>query len=238
MKTLFKTILMYNLAFTIYNCQAQNIGINGTGATAHPSALLDLNARPLNNTGFLMPRMSTTERYAIASPALGLQVFDTVLLGYYTWYGTKWDCLNNPAGTVQHFANVTAPIGYLICNGQSVSTTTYPELFNAIGYTYGGSGSSFNVPDLRGEFIRGAALTGTVDAGRVLGSLQLDSFKSHNHSDNSIINVLGQGYSMNIITGYSGNWYTHSGSGVHNTSNTGDTETRPRNLALLPCIKY
>ena len=83
-----------------------------------------------------MPRLTTVQRLAIASPINGLLVYDTNLKGVYSFDGT-WDCLNTPAGTVQHFANVTAPRGYLTCDGQNVSTTTYPELFNAIGYAYG-----------------------------------------------------------------------------------------------------
>lgn len=41
--------------------------------------------------------------------------------------------------------------GWLECNGVAVSTTTYVNLFNVIGYTYGGSGGSFNLPDFAGR---------------------------------------------------------------------------------------
>jgi microcystin-dependent protein len=49
----------------------------------------------------------------------------------------------------------TTLAGYLLCNGASYSTATYPQLFGIIGYSYGGSGASFNVPDFRGMFLRG-----------------------------------------------------------------------------------
>jgi microcystin-dependent protein len=48
------------------------------------------------------------------------------------------------------------PKGYLMCDGRNLSTATYSKLFNAIGYTHGGSGSTFKLPDLRERFIVGA----------------------------------------------------------------------------------
>ena len=61
-----------------------------------------------------------------------------------------------PAGTLLDFAGSSAPTGYLLCDGTSYSTTTYSGLFSTIGYTWGGSGASFNVPDLRGRTTIGA----------------------------------------------------------------------------------
>jgi microcystin-dependent protein len=54
-----------------------------------------------------------------------------------------------PAGIINQYGGSTAPSGYLMCLGQSISITEYPALFQAIGYTYGGSGVSFNVPNLQ-----------------------------------------------------------------------------------------
>ena len=54
-----------------------------------------------------------------------------------------------PAGSLFPFAGASSPAGYALCDGASVSTTgTYARLFAVIGYTYGGSGASFNLPDL------------------------------------------------------------------------------------------
>ena len=216
---------------------AQNIGINGTGANAHPSALLDLDSSPTNNTGFAMPSLTTTQRLAIVSPKNGLQVFDTSLgdFYYYSTITNKWDCVSVRAGTVSHFANTVAPLGYLACAGQTVSATQYPELFNAIGYLYGGAGAVFNVPDLRGEFIRGLDAGRGIDPARVIGSAQADDFKSHNHTFGALVNAYG-GFSGTITGDYSQPFYIGQGPWV--TSSTGGAETRPRNLALLPCIKY
>lgn len=60
-----------------------------------------------------------------------------------------------PSGTVTAYAGATTPIGWVVCDGRSLSTTVFPDLFNAIGYTYGGSGTTFNVPDLRGRTLIG-----------------------------------------------------------------------------------
>ena len=60
-------------------------------------------------------------------------------------------------GFIKPYAGTSVPTGYLLCNGAAISRAQYPELFAAIGTTWGaGDGSStFNVPDLRGYFLRG-----------------------------------------------------------------------------------
>ena len=84
-------------------------------------------------------------------------------------------------------ATTTAPSGYLKCNGAAVSRTTYADLFAIIGTTHGaGDGSStFNVPDLRGEFVRGWDDSRGVDSGRSFGSSQSDANKQHKHTATS-----------------------------------------------------
>jgi microcystin-dependent protein len=89
-----------------------------------------------------------------------------------------------PAGAVMHFAMITPPTGWLKANGTAVSRTTYAALFAAIGTTFGvGDGSTtFGLPDLRGEFVRGFDDGRTVDNGRVFGSAQLGGVESHTHA--------------------------------------------------------
>lgn len=135
-------------------------------------------------------------------------------------------------GSVSAFATDTPPSGYLACNGAAVSRTTYSELFNLIGTTFGnGDGSTtFNLPDLRGEFIRGFDDGRGIDSSRVFGSFQADEFKSHKHEMGATNDP-----------GTTGN-FVQSGTSVKDrdalSSYTGGTETRPRNVALLYCIKY
>jgi microcystin-dependent protein len=82
-----------------------------------------------------------------------------------------------PAGTVSAFAGATAPDGFLLCNGGAISRAIYSDLFVAIGTTYGaGNGTTtFNLPDLRSEFIRGLDAGRGVDVARTLGSNQTGS---------------------------------------------------------------
>ena len=91
-----------------------------------------------------------------------------------------------PSGAVFCLAVATVPSGYLECNGASVSRTTYAALFAVIGTAYGtASGSTFNVPDLRGEFIRGFDNGKGTDSGRSIATAQSDQNEAHTHGAGS-----------------------------------------------------
>lgn len=138
-----------------------------------------------------------------------------------------------PVASVAFFPMAAAPSGWLKANGAAVSRATYAALFSLIGTTFGaGDGATtFNLPDLRGEFLRGLDDGRGVDAARVLGSAQADAFKSHTHTFTK-----GQGYNTGGGS-YPGNSVTAPWENP-STAATGGTETRPRNVALLVCIKY
>lgn len=139
--------------------------------------------------------------------------------------------LGTPSGAVMAFAMSTAPTGWLKANGAAVSRTTYAALFSAIGTTFGvGDGSTtFNLPDLRGEFIRGWDDGRGVDSGRVFGSAQAHAYQSHTHTITRGAHG-GDGDDAAIAAGTYGSFNT----GASGSS----SETRPRNIALLYCIKY
>jgi microcystin-dependent protein len=136
-----------------------------------------------------------------------------------------------PAGAVMSFAMNSAPTGWLAADGSAVSRTTYATLFAAIGTTYGsGDGTTFNLPDLRGYFVRGS---GTNSDGTVSGSFgakQADDFKSHTHTFRGYGGTLSNG--ANTASGTNTQNYTIS------TNATGGVETRPKNIAMLYCIKF
>lgn len=136
-----------------------------------------------------------------------------------------------PIGTVSFFARSTPPAGWLECRGQTVTTADYPDLFNVIGYAYGGSGTSFKLPDLRGEFIRGWDNSRGIDPDRIFGSWQEDGLKSHTHSYNRV------GSGSRQVDGADVASLRYQLQVGDTTGATGGTETRPRNIALLPCIK-
>jgi len=142
--------------------------------------------------------------------------------------------LGNPTGAVIAFAGGSVPDGYLLCDGSEVTRTLYEDLFNVIGCDFGdGNGSTtFNLPDLRGEFIRGLDNSRGVDPNRTLGSSQPQSIQSHAHA-------LDAGPASSVSTRAGG------GNRASNTD-TGETrpfpsdrnsETRPRNVALNYIIK-
>lgn len=83
------------------------------------------------------------------------------------------DTRNADVGFIKPFAGNTVPDGYLYCDGSAVSRTTYSELFAAIGTIYGaGDGSTtFNVPDLRGYFLRGDGGTNSAAMGKGQGEM-------------------------------------------------------------------
>lgn len=146
-----------------------------------------------------------------------------------------------PPGSIMPFASNTVPEGYLLCDGSSYSIYTYPYLFQAIGYTFGGSSGYFNVPDTRNRFIRGSSNS------RPIGHTEQNKIKAHTHqfvsSSSSFIN--NQGY--NTI----GLKLAHCGGALLNKpqfasielsskSNDPDfgTEMRPKNVAMSFVIKY
>jgi microcystin-dependent protein len=121
-----------------------------------------------------------------------------------------------PVGTVQYFSSPTAPGGWHICDGTQLDTTMYSDLFNVIGYMYGGTGSLFSLPDLRGEFIRGADLGRGIDTdrdgaavGSMLGNLQLSEFESHNHGGATGSHDHGGATGSHDHGGYTG-YHSHS----------------------------
>jgi len=76
---------------------------------------------------------------------------------------------SSQAGLIVAYGSATPPTGWLSCNGASVSTTTYATLFGLIGYTYGGSGASFLLPDLSARVPMGS-YAGAQDGGTGGGS--------------------------------------------------------------------
>ena len=138
-----------------------------------------------------------------------------------------------PAGKLSAFARTAAPTGWLECDGAVVSRSVYPALFAAVGTAFGaGDGSTtFGLPDLRGEFVRGWDHGRGVDAGRAFGTAQSASLASHTHDLDS--RILTEGVAG---TGLGGSTPGESGA-IAATGATGGAETRPRNVAMLWCVK-
>ena len=163
-----------------------------------------------------------------------------------------------PIGAVQIFAGTTVPTGFLLCNGASISKTTYSKLFAVIGdaylYTRTASTTNFYIPDLRGLFVRGVGVNNTYGSisggGNFAGSYQSDSVQRHLHKydkANASINVISSisaaGISFNVNTS---SVYDNTSASTNTASTAYDTdgttiladETRPHNLGMNYIIKY
>lgn len=143
-----------------------------------------------------------------------------------------------PGDFKYHAANAIPP-GWLECNGALLSRTNYAALFLEIGTTWGaGDGvTTFAIPDLRGEFVRGFDNGRGIDTGRVFGSNQNSIVGVHNHETNGnrIVTVSG---GTGLMAGADRYWNGNAPVTATTISSGGGNETRPRNVAMLPCIKY
>ena len=142
-----------------------------------------------------------------------------------------------PAGTIISFAGDTVPDGYLLCDGSELSQTTYADLFANIGSTWdttagvaSPTAGNFRLPpsDIGGL---GLYMRGTGATNGVVGTYQADVFKAHTHG----FALHGNSPVVTSKSASSGDVYRSAGV----TYSTGDaTETRPRSITVMMCIKY
>lgn len=133
----------------------------------------------------------------------------------------------------------TIPAGFLIADGRSLKKAEYTELFDVIGYTYGGSGDNFNLPNFAdGKFMR--SVGGNAAA---LGTAQQDAFQGHFHNWKDNPSLVGWAYT---ITGNTSNRVgtrnnetpiaEPKSDGINGEPRTAN-ETRPYNMAVVVIIK-
>lgn len=135
--------------------------------------------------------------------------------------------------------------GWLVCNGEKIGREDYPELFSIIGSSFGAGDrvKTFNLPDLRGQFLRGVDdgagkdpeakdRTASAEGGNTgdeVGSAQEDAFKAHLH-DYTVFHKTGCPMP-----------YRYMGAGGAETKlksdETGGKETRPKNIYVNWIIK-
>lgn len=169
------------------------------------------------------------------------------------------DAITQP-GVILSYGGTSAPAGHLLCDGSAINRVTYSNLFDIIGESFGeGDGSiTFNIPDLRGYFLRGrdagqgidpnaatrTALQTGGNTGDNVGSKQADAFQSHRHT-HSIPNYIDVNASISDYA-HTGNsyWgqrlltiYGPSEDGVYGIPRAG-YETRPINVYVNYIIKY
>lgn len=173
------------------------------------------------------------------------------------------------SGTIAAFAMSSAPTNWLAADGSAISRTTYSDLFTVIGTTWGtGDGSTtFNIPDLRGAFVRGSGSHGTSNdaggtafGGQSVGNYQNDQMQkivgrvAHGQGNSGAglikrTNNTGA-FTMSFIsqtlliqsTAYTTNYMNYSDFDSADSTNSRASsstggETRPFNAAMLFCIK-
>lgn len=259
---------------------AQGVAINEDDSEADASAILDVKS---TNKGVLIPKVQLDDKATaapVANPSEGLLIYNETGMearGYWYWNGTEWVRIQTSesggpglVGSIISYAGISVPAGYLLCDGSAISRTSYPNLFAAIGTSWGeGDGvTTFNLPDLRGRFLRGVDSGSGYDpdatsrtseypggnTGDNVGSYQSDATSkngltatasvngNHNHA---ISSGTGGG---NLAMWYAGNGgapqynngrTTSAGNHTHSiTISEGDAETRPLNASIYYIIKY
>jgi microcystin-dependent protein len=175
-----------------------------------------------------------------------------------------------PVGTIVAYAGAVPPSGWLNCNGSEINRTTYNNLFSVIGISWGAGNltTTFNLPDLRGRFLRGLSGSSNVDedktsrtalfsggnTGNNVGTYQSENYKSHNHSGTTgtgnskfyrTVENAGTSSAANHQTGWTGgdnqdreDNQWNNSDHNHNIPSDGGNETRPDNAAVIYIIKY
>ena len=215
------------------------------------------------NTGAVTININALGAKAIQSHGAALTGSEISASSVYeiVFDGTQFQLINPkapvemPSGMISTFANTSAPSGWLSCDGSAVSRTTYASLFSAISTTYGsGDGSTtFTLPDLRGYFVRGYGTNGDGAASGAFATKVADTYLNHAHTAGVTdpghahsytypaatavrTDALQTAYGQ-LNTGATTGSNTTGISVTVNTSSTGGTETKPKNIALLYCIK-
>jgi microcystin-dependent protein len=234
---------------------ANNLGLATKASPTFSGTVTSAGDLVLTGTGSLqLPSGTTAQR---PTPATGDIRFNTSLTQFEGYNGSGWGEIANgvPAGSVFTFATTTVPSGYLECNGAAVSRSTYASLFSAISTTWGsGDGSStFNLPDLRGQFVRGWDNSAGVDSGRSFASSQSDQNKTHDHSVTDPGHVHATTFdNKKYFPGGGSTSVTYGGSGSYpadvftmssattgiSLATDGGTEVRVKNKALMYVIKF
>ena len=218
----------------------------------------------LNKAGVIEKSKLSSEKYKNSSDAEEgtINQYAESVGNYDTKVATTRNAnqAGNPTGTIIVYSVDKAPDGYLKCEGQAVSRNNYKKLFNVIGTTYGeGDGSTtFNVPDLRGEFLRGTGTNSHTNqgSGTTVGihqdatanylirkgasdELWLDTDATKNITLSLAINMDSRYKNIAKGTNRRPYWSLNPPIDYSYSSDGGSLyTTRPTNTSVLYCIKY
>ena len=232
----------------VFNTLSSTLGTNTI--TARITAL-PLSAYAVGQIFSFIPAQGNTGSATIAIDALGSAVLNSggmQLVGQELGSGTALirvanttpampvvDLLNSartlPPGVLLDYGGTVAPVGYLLCDGTSYTTAAFPALFAAIGYTWGGAGANFSVPDFRRRTLVGSGGTGTSTLGNAVGNtggeenhlLTTAEIPSHTHPQDpgtatySGVGAVGPANPGSSALSLGGATGATGGGGAHNT---------------------
>ncbi len=153
-----------------------------------------------------------------------------------------------PVGLIHPYSSATIPDGYLLCDGATYAAADYPELFAVIGYSFGGGGADFLVPNLIDRTIVGSS--GTFDFGTTGGTteetLGVSQIPSHTHTDSGHSHTIplvtsapaqaGVGFAGDVTVPILTNNTGTSSANNQNTGGDGPHNNMPPYLALTYII--
>jgi len=210
---------------------------------------------PMQFKALFQAEASGTQYYLLIHQATSNTAYGSVKLDSITSGPQQSTVIaTGPVGEIIATGSLTPPSGFLYCNGDAVSRTTYAALFAAIGTTFGvGDGSTtFNVPDMRGLFLRGAGTQtfGSETYSATLGTKQNDATAKNGLSDSGHIHSLDVGAGNGTLSVYPEGLAStpnsvstiaaptgYEGYGYANITSS-DAETRPANVAVAYHIRY
>lgn len=241
-----------------------NIDLAASDVNAIPVSYIDTDGTLTANSDVKVASQKATKTYAdtkvskVSSTNNAIVRFDSTLGAVQDSSATVDDNgrisdakgFITPVGAIIMHSSSTVPVGWLICDGTALSRTAYSELFAVIGTTWGsGDGSTtFNIPDFRGMFLRGAgvhgteakALGGNYDGGNV-GTFDRDSFQGHFHESGLLATNAG-GFT-NPLTGITpgvttSTFYAQEAATGNNGVPRIDNETKPASYSIVFIIKF
>ena len=151
----------------------------------------------------------------------------------------------SPIGVVIAWPSATIPTGWLKVDGQALSTTTYPELFSVLGYSFGGSGATFYLPNIAGKRFIGAGTSINANPGTGsdthveetwnFGETKYDALETHIHDFNRRASTTSD---FQDGSGRTGARTSTSSETSNNNSGNSREETRAKGLAINFIVKY
>lgn len=233
----------------------RNLSANSKGLTLSPPAAMaadySITLPPLPASATSLVTMNTSGAQATAQPDSTMAISGSTI-GVAPGGISQTQIAGGfgliPTGAIIPFGGASSPTGFLLCDGTSYLRSAQPSLFTAISTAYGAAdGTHFNVPDLRGQFLRGVTGASANDpdassrtamntggaVGNNVGSVQADQIKSHAHATQGAepgAGASGASTKM-VISDPTGTSPTNT------TGSTGGSETRPINAYVQYLIK-